>query len=447
MSGEGGHRNLQVSVEKLKSEQKAFAEDEKQFNQWLAKQPKPKKQNKRALQARKVKLRLQYFKEHSPKYSELLGQLAKAEAALKKFEAANLTRVSIMEEMPKPRDTFLLVRGAYDKPDKSEVLRPKTFSSLPPMAEDFPQNRLGFARWLFQPGHPLTGRVAVNRYWQMYFGTGLVKTPEDFGSQGQRASYPQLLDWLSVEFRESGWDVKAMQKLMVMSATYRQSSQIPPALLQRDPENRLLAHGPRFRLYAQALRDQALAVSGLLKRQVGGPPVMPYQPAGLWEEVSAKGYKYLIGKGDDMHRRSMYTFWRRTVPPPNMMNFDNSTREVCSVNSPRTNTPLQAMNLLNDPQFVEAARSLAFRIVKEGGDTAKSKIQYGHKLVLSRAPSQTVLDILVRGQEDYFKAFQKDGDAAIKLLNTEIDGNAAQLASYMVIANVLLNLDETVTKE
>jgi hypothetical protein len=441
------HQQLQESVQALLAEKKKFAKEEQQFNQWFVEQPKPKRENGRALQTRQAKARTKYFKEHSPEYSELLALVTQAESKLKKFEAVNLTRVSIMKEMPTPRETYLLVRGAYDKPDRETPLAAQTFAALPPMSDDLPANRLGLAQWLFQSDHPLTARVAVNRYWQMYFGAGLVRTPEDFGSQGERPTHPKLLDWLAVEFRNSDWDVKALQKLIVMSATYRQDSRISADLLKRDPDNRLLARGPRIRLYAQALRDQALAVSGLLTSRIGGPPVMPHQPPGLWDEVSAKGYKYVVGEGDNRYRRSLYTFWRRTVPPPNMMNFDNATREVCSVRSRRTNTPLQAMNLLNDPHYVEAARALAKRMVTEGGDSATMRIRYGHRLVLACEPSPRVLDILLRGQADYQKAFEQDQNAAIELLEAAVDGDAASLASYVVVANVLLNLDETVTKE
>jgi len=385
-------------------------------------------------------------------YQTLLKKITQAETALAKFEKNSITMVSIMEEMPERRTTYLLSRGAYDQPDTSEELMPATFTALPQLKGDYPVNRLGLAKWLFQDDHPLTARVAVNRYWQMHFGTGLVKTAEDFGSQGERPSHPKLLDWLAVTFRESGWDIKAIHKLILMSATYRQSSKTRPALLLHDPKNRLLARGSRYRLYGQALRDQALAVSGLLVRKLGGKPVMPYQPTGLWEEVSAKGVRYRVADGDDLYRRSMYTFWRRTVPPPSMMNFDNSAREICSVKAPKTNTPLQAMNLLNDPQYVEAARALAERMIRESGGTSTSRITRGHRIVLGRKPTPEVLQILTRGQRDYYERYRRDTDAAKALISigksipsAELD--SAELAAYTAVANILLNLDETVTKE
>lgn len=379
------------------------------------------------------------------------ADLKKAEADLQKFEN-QLVRVSIMQEMPEPRTTHLLRRGVYDQPDTTETLEPNTLSSLPAMDQDLPRNRLGLAKWLVDPQNPLTARVAVNRYWQMYFGTGLVNTPEDFGSQGANATHPELLDWLAGDFVRSGWNVKRMQKQIVMSATYRQSSRVTRELLKKDPANRSLARGPRFRLYGQALRDQALAVSGMLSEKMGGPPVMPYQPAGLWDEVSAKGYKYVVGNGSDLYRRSLYTFWRRTVPPPSMMNFDNSAREMCSVRPSRTNTPLQAMNLMNDPQFVEAARKLAERILIEGGESAAEQIRFGHRVVLSQDPNPKVAQILESAFKKYALQYSADPHSAEQLLSigeSEVDGDLkhSDLAAMTAIANILLNLDETVTKE
>ena len=393
-----------------------------------------------------------YFRNHDEEYQKLSKELTTAEAVLKGFETNKITTVSVMEEMPEPRETFVLDRGAYDQPRKEEKLSPATIASLPPMDPELPRNRLGLAQWLLSPEHPLTSRVVVNRYWQLFFGIGLVKTPEDFGSQGSLPSHPELLDWLAIEFRESGWDVKEMHKRIVMSATYRQSSVVDSTLQQRDPENRLLARGARFRLNGQALRDQVLSVSGQLNSKIGGPPVMPYQPAGLWEEVSAKGVKYIEAKNEDLYRRSLYTFWRRTVPPPSMMNFDNSSREICSVTSTRTNTPLQAMNLLNDPQYVEAARLMATRMIKEGGKTVGERIAFGHSLVLARKPHDRVLQILTDSYGSYLTNYQEKPEAAgslIKVGNAKPDEEIkpSELAAMTAIASVILNLDETVTKE
>jgi hypothetical protein len=383
---------------------------------------------------------------------ELVAQLKEHETALAKFEKRAVVKVSIMEEMQQPRQTYLLERGAYDQPDKSVELHPATLDVLPPMAESFPRNRLGLAQWLIDPENPLTARVAVNRYWQMYFGIGLVKTPEDFGSQGESPSHSELLDWLANKFITSGWNIKTLQKLIVMSSTYRQSSRITPDLWEKDPENRLLARGTRIRLDGQSLRDQALAVSGLLAKSIGGPPVMPYQPDGLWDEVSAKGYKYVVGEGDDLYRRSLYTFWRRTVPPPSMMNFDNASREACSVRLSRTNTPLQALNLMNDPQFVEAARALAERMMLEGGKSPEEQIIYGHRIVLSRSPEPEIVRILTTGYEEYLNTYTSMPDQANQLINTGASApnqilDPIELAAMTTVSNLLLNLDETLTKE
>lgn len=393
---------------------------------------------------------LQHFLKHIDSQQERTD-LKKAATALQKFEG-RLVKVSIMQEMPESRETHLLTRGVYDQPDKAELLQPHTLSALPAMEEELPRNRLGLAKWLVDPRHPLTARVAVNRYWQMYFGLGLVTTPEDFGSQGANPTHPKLLDWLASDFIRSGWNVKRMQKKIVMSATYRQSSRVTDGLLKKDPANQFLSRGPRFRLYGQAIRDQALAVSGMLSKQANGPPVMPYQPAGLWDEVSAKGYQYVVGKGDDLYRRSLYTFWRRTVPPPSMMNFDNSAREMCSVRPSRTNTPLQAMNLMNDPQFVEAARKLAERMLTEGGETPAQQIRYGHRVVLAQEPNPKVLKILESAFSKYASNYAVDPTSARQLLavgDSKVNSDLKQsdLAAMTAISNILLNLDETVTKE
>ena len=275
----------------------------------------------------------------------------------------------VMAEMKKPRDTFVLARGDYR--NQTEKVQPGVPAMLPPLPDGAPLNRLTLARWLVEPGHPLTARVAVNRFWQMYFGTGIVKTQEDFGVQGEPPSHPELLDWLATEFVRTGWDIRAMQRLIVTSATYRQSSKVTPALLEKDPENRLLARGPRLRLPAEMIRDTALAASGLLNDEIGGPSVLPYQPKGLWEEMafgdgfSAQAYEQ--SHGPDLYRRGMYTFWKRTVPPASLATFDAPDREKCTARRALTNTPLQALALMNDPTYVEASRALAQRALLEGG--------------------------------------------------------------------------------
>ena len=396
-------------------------------------------------------LKTHWFKESS--IAQQLGEEERRrERALVQFEDKHVVQVSIMEEMDTPRDTYFLDRGAYDQPDKDRKLSPRVPAALPQMDSSLPRNRLGLAKWLIDPKNPLTARVAVNRYWQMYFGVGLVETPEDFGSQGALPSHPELLDWLASEFRESGWNIKEMQKRIVMSSTYRQSSRISKQALERDPKNLLLARGPRFRLNGQALRDQAITVSGLMATKIGGPPVMPYQPKGLWEEVNAKGYKYIVGSGEDLYRRSIYTFWRRTVPPPSMMNFDNASREICSVKYNSTNTPLQALNLLNDPQFFEAARGLAQRMILEGGSSLGDRIDYGYRLALSHSPSKDVLSILESSYAKHFQFYRSSPERTKSLISVgssqpDRSVDPTQLAAMTMIANTLLNLDETVTKQ
>ena len=286
------------------------------------------------------------------------SQLQDLRSEKKRFEETIPTTM-VMDEMKRPRATFVLGRGDYR--DRGERVRPGVPAVLSSMPSGAPLNRLGLARWLVDPAHPLTARVTVNRYWQTYFGTGLVRTSENFGSQGETPSHPKLLDWLAFEFIRSGWNVKDMQRLIVTSATYRQSSRLTSALLETDPGNRLFTRGARFRLPAEMVRDNALAVSGLLQEEIGGPSVSPYQPRGLWKEMAFgnvfTGQEYTPGTGKDLYRRSLYTVWKRTVPPPSLLTFDAPDREECTSRRGRTNTPLQALILMNDPTYVEAARA------------------------------------------------------------------------------------------
>jgi hypothetical protein len=383
-------------------------------------------------------------------------KLAKAEAALRAFEETVPTTM-VMEEMPVPRKSFVLNRGQYDQP-KEEVSPdwPDSLSTLQRAQASATQaprrNRLDLACWLVDPAaNPLTARVAVNRIWQLYFGVGLVKTAEDFGSQGEWPSHPELLDSLAVEFVRSGWDLKALQKRIVMSAAYRQSSKVTPEALARDPENRFLSHGPRFRLSAEAIRDQALALSGLLNEKLGGPSIKPYQPEGLWEELTHTA-KYVQSKGADLYRRSLYVYRRRTVPPPNMSAFDASSREACTVLQVRTNTPLQALTLLNDPTYVEASRKFAERMLRHAGKNADERIAWGFYAATARQPRADELAVLVASYRRHLAHYGLHPDEARKLLAvgesaraTSLD--AAELASYTLIAEVILNLDETVTKQ
>jgi hypothetical protein len=324
-------------------------------------------------------------------------------------------------------------------------------ASLPPLPRGVPNNRLGFAQWLVDPSNPLTARVAVNRFWQMYFGTGLVKTLEDFGSQGEGPTHPELLDWLATDFVRSGWDVKAMQRLIVTSSAYRQSSRVTKPLLQKDPDNRLLARGPRLRLSAEMIRDQALAVSGLLVEQVGGPSVRPYQPEGLVKELTGTE-DYKQDHGPSLYRRSLYTFWKRTVAPPAMLTFDAAGRETCVVRETRTNTPLQALTLLNDVAFVEAARVLAQRVMTEGGATAEERLAFAFRLATARRPRPEELRILLSDFHEHLANFRKDTKAALQLVNTgefqrDEKLDVSELAAYTAVAGLILNLDEVITKE
>jgi len=357
--------------------------------------------------------------------------------------------VMVMAEANPPKSTFLLVRGAYDHP--GEKVTPGVPAVLPPLPAGAPNNRLGFAEWVIDPGNPLLARVTVNRVWQMYFGTGIVKTVEDFGSQGEWPSNPDLLDWLATEFVRSGWDLKALQKTIVTSATYRQSSEATPEMLQRDPENRLLARGPRFRLPAEMIRDQALSAAGLLVDKIGGPSVKPYQPEGLWKETSMQDMDYVQGHGEDLYRRSLYTFWKRTIAPPEMINFDSANREACVVRETRTNTPLQALNLMNDVTYVEAARFIGQRMMKEGGASAEDRLRYGFRLVTGHWPSRAQQEVLLDNLHFHLDYFSDAAKVATYLELGESRPDAKldrrELAAYTSVGSLLLNLDEVMTKE
>ncbi|MEK6246829.1 MAG: DUF1553 domain-containing protein, partial [Planctomycetales bacterium] len=322
--------------------------------------------------------------------------------------------------------------------------------SLASLTEDTPTDRLGLARWLVSSENPLTSRVIVNRYWQLFFGTGLVRTPEDFGTQGKRPTHPKLLDWLATQFQQTGWDVKRMHKLIVTSATYRQSSKVSPSLLERDPHNLLLGRGPRYRMPSWMLRDQALAISGLLVDKRGGPSVKPYQPANVWAEATFGFKKYVQGTGKDLYRRSLYTYWRRIIGPT--MFFDTSRRQSCSVTSTRTNTPLHALTTLNDITFVEAARKIAERVISGNEDEPRARIAAAFQLATSRLPQSAELEILLNRYHAAHKQFEEDPTAALELLTIgdsprDETLEDAELAAYAVVCSLILNLDETLTKE
>jgi hypothetical protein len=400
-----------------------------------------------AAQADKIR---DYFLEHAlpANLADARKRLADAQATRDSFYQS-LPTVMVMEEMPTPRDTHVLIRGMYDRP--GEVVTPKLPAALVSSSTGYLPNRLGLARWLVDPSNPLMARVTVNRFWQMYFGVGLVKTTEDFGSQGEAPSHPELLDWLATEFVRTGWDVKALQKTIVMSATYRQNSRTSPELRSKDPDNRLLARGPSARLSADIVRDQALAVAGLLVNTIGGPSVKPYQPEGLWNEIGGGG-AYTQDHGDNLYRRSLYTYWRRTIPPPSMANFDASARESHMVRPVLTNTPLQALDLMNDVTFVEAARVFAERVMKEGGKTPSERIDFAFRVATARRPNATEAAVLEDAFLESLELFKSKPDAALKYVShgehprdTRFD--VSELAAYTSVMSLILNLNEVVMKE
>ncbi|MDX1636924.1 MAG: DUF1553 domain-containing protein [Balneolaceae bacterium] len=363
-----------------------------------------------------------------------------------------LREVMVMGERIKPRDTYVLKRGIYN--NRGEKVEANVPSSVMNFPDDLPRNRLGLAQWLLSPENPLTSRVTVNRYWQMYFGNGIVDTPGDFGNQGSLPSHPKLLDWLAVTFRESGWDIKAMQKKIVMSETYRQSAVMTKEKLEQDPSNKYLARGPRFRMTAEMIRDNVLASSGLLVKEVGGPSVKPYQPEGLWKEKTSGRHltEYIQDHGDSLYRRSLYTFWKRTSPPPFMTTFDTPGRSHTAVKRGQTSTPLQALFTLNDPQFVEASRMLAERMMKEGGDSLQSRIAFGFKAATSRFPESKEVELLSELYRQELEAFQLQPNRADSLLSVgeyRLDDSIdkPELAAGTIVASTILNLDETITKE
>lgn len=393
-----------------------------------------------------------YFETQDEEYPSLFAASEKA----KKHEAALTAKVvtcMIMEDnAKKPRMTYMLDRGQYDKPLTNQVATPNVPAALGALPEDAPPNRLGLAQWLTKPDHPLTSRVAVNRLWSLFFGEGLVATQSDFGNQGAPPSHPDLLDWLAVDFVENGWDVKHLIKRIVTSNTYRQTSRATSKHLRKDPNNRLLARGPRFRLPGEFIRDQALAVSGLLNGPIGGAGVKPYQPTNIWNEVSLNAkLRYEPDHGDKLYRRSMYTYWKRSSPMPNMLIFDVPTREKCVVKRPRTNTPLQALVTLNDPQFVEAARALAARLIREGGEDTDKRIRLAYRLVTARHPNSRELSIIkdaLATQLDLFKAEPVRAYVFLAVGESKRDESIdiSEHAAWTIISQLILNLDEALTR-
>lgn len=391
----------------------------------------------------------------------LPGQDALYQAAVSKTrgleqeDAAIRSRGTIayvmQERMEKP-EAYILFRGEYDK--RRDKVEPDTPALLPPFAKDTPRNRLGLAQWLLRPDHPLTARVTVNRFWQELFGTGIVRTAGDFGAAGELPSHQELLDWLAVEFRESGWDVKQLFRLLVSSAAYRQSAVLTKDKLEKDPQNRLLSRGPRFRMDGEMIRDYALAASGLLVPKLGGPSVRPYMPEGVWEAVAMIGSNtrdYVPDKGDGLYRRSMYTFWKRAAPPASMDIFNAPSREVCTVRRERTNTPLQALVTLNDVQFVEAARHLAQKTIKEGGAAAESRLNYVSMRLLARPLQTEELSVVQATLKDllaFYQTHAKEAKELIAVGDSKADPtlDPAQLAAWTMLANQMMNLDEVLNK-
>lgn len=412
---------------------------EKTFVSAIVKMPREKRTPHQDLKMRT------WFLQHAAS-KELKKQFNEAQAARNALALylRKLPDVMVMEENPKPKRTYVRTRGIYDS--LGEEVQREVPEIMPSLAKDARRDRLGFARWLMNGEHPLTARVAVNRHWMRFFGTGLVKTAEDFGIQGEAPSHPALLDWLAVEYAEKGWDTAALQKLMLTSETYRQRSVGRPELAAIDADNRLLARAPRIRLTGQAMRDQALFVSGLLKERIGGPSVSPYQPANLWAEMSM-GQTYKQSKGDDLFRRSLYTIWKRTIAPPSMAVFDAADREQCWVKSNRTNTPLQALTLLNETGFVESARHFGARLLR-----SDDPVEMGFKSVTARSPNTDERALLQAAWDQYQALYKDDAKAAAELLkigeSSKIQGlDDGPLAGATAFANVLLNLDESINRE
>ncbi len=386
------------------------------------------------------------YEEKDPVYVELLQSLREA-SKIRDAEAIKYPRVMVMDQLDRSRPTFVLTRGTYNKP--LEQVYMGVPESLPPLPMTAPKNRLGLAQWLVSAEHPLTARVTVNRFWQAFFGTGIVKTVEDFGVQGKRPSHPKLMDWLAVELVESGWDLKALIKLIVMSSTYRQSSKVTPELLDIDPANRLVSRGPRYRLPSWMIRDAALASSGLMVSSIGGAPVNSYQPPGIWAEATFGKKEYQQDHGDKLYRRTLYSFWRRIVGPT--MLFDNSARQTCSVNASLTNTPLHALTTLNDVTYVEAARALAERIMVSSDDDPE-RIETAFKLVLSRDPHESEKSLMLGRLQVLLKQYNEQPSEAKKLLlvgeslrNSQLDN--AEHAAFTGICSLILNLDEAISKQ
>ena len=387
------------------------------------------------------------YLETSPEIRKIKSEIAATQGKASALKSAAPTTM-VMVQKSEPNPAFILMRGDFQAP--GEQVQPDVPSIFPRMPDAQPRNRLGLAHWLTDPNHPLVARVVVNRLWKQLFGTGLVKTLGDLGTQGERPSHPELLDWLAVEFVESGWDVKHVQQLILSSATYQQDSQYTGIYDQLDPDNRLLSRAPRFRLSAEEIRDNALAISGLLTRKLGGPSVRPYQPGDYYSDKIGRGWDQ--SRGEDLYRRGVYTYWRRTTVYPAFQIFDAPSREFCTVNRPRTNTPLQALVLMNDPTYVEAARVFAAKIIAEGGKSLQERFDFAFRTAVTRPPTEEESAVLQQLFEQQLKIYQEDTEAAMKLVAVGESPQATGLqqseyAAWTAIASIILNLDETVSRE
>jgi hypothetical protein len=384
----------------------------------------------------------------SQEFKTRLSGLEKEQAAVKSAG----TIAHVMQEKQEAAMAYILFRGDYDK--RRDQVTPETPAALPPLPGELPRNRVGFAKWLLRPEHPLTARVTVNRFWQEVFGTGIVRTAGDFGVSGELPSHPELLDWLAVEFRESGWDVKQFFKLLVSSATYRQAAVASAEKLDKDPQNRFLSRGPRFRMDGEMVRDYALASSGLLVRKLGGPSVKPYQPPGVWEAVAMIGSNtrdYKADNGENLYRRSLYTFWKRAAPPALLDLFNAPSREVCAVRRERTNTPLQALATLNDPTFVEAARHLAQVALTVPGADNPARAEFIAGRLLARpllSEERALVETSLKDLLDYYATHVDDAKKLIAVGESKADQtlDAPTLAAWTMLVNEFLNLDEVLNK-
>ena len=452
-SDAAGEKGLEGSVGDFRIFNRAITEEEARvIAAWPAIESAASKDVAALTASERDALKLYFLMHRDADYQSLLAALARASAEHREIELRSNTAMVLEERHDSKATAHLLFRGMYDQP--RELVDAGTPAFLPPMAAGLPRNRLGLARWIVDPANPLFSRVTVNRLWQEFFGAGILESTDDFGAQAQAPTHPELLDWLAVEFRESGWDVKKLIRLIVTSATYRQSAAVSKDKLSKDPKNILLARGPRFRLDGEVVRDSALAASGLLVTKLGGPPVKPYQPAGVWEGtsmVNSNTRNYKQDTGESLYRRSLYTLWKRSAPPASMDIFDGPTREVCVVRRDRTNTPLQALVTMNDPQFVEAARTLAQHAMRGSLGEVNAAIDFMTIRILARTFNPRERQIVKRTYDDFLAHYRSDRPAAAQLLAvgespTDWSLPSPEIAALTMVANQLFSLDEALNK-